>query len=75
MKSDMLGLASKASRSRRQGEVSIPRVDHAQNLVHESYVEFEWDPHKSALNEEKHGIGFSDARSLWSDPGLVLLPS
>jgi hypothetical protein len=38
-------------------------------------VEFEWDPHKSALNKEKHGIGFSEARALWDDPGLVLLPS
>lgn len=43
--------------------------------MHESLVEFEWDPHKSALNLEKHGIGFSEARALWNDPGLVLLPS
>jgi uncharacterized DUF497 family protein len=38
-------------------------------------VEFEWDPHKSVLNKEKHGIGFPEARALWNDTGLVLLPS
>ena len=43
--------------------------------MHQLCVEFEWDPHKSLLNQEKHGIGFSDAQALWNDPGLVLLPS
>lgn len=38
-------------------------------------MEFEWDPSKSALNETKHGIGFAEARELWEDPGLIILPS
>jgi len=39
------------------------------------FVEFEWDPSKTALNEAKHGIGFAEARALWEDPGLIILPS
>ncbi len=38
-------------------------------------MEFEWDPAKSALNEAKHGIGFTEARQLWEDPGLIIFPS
>lgn len=38
-------------------------------------MEFEWDFAKSALNEAKHGIGFAEARALWEDPGLIILPS
>lgn len=38
-------------------------------------MEFEWDPVKSTLNNEKHGIDFSAAQALWNDPGLILLPS
>ena len=38
-------------------------------------MEFEWDPHKSALNLQKHGISFPDAQCLWRDSGLILLPS
>lgn len=39
------------------------------------FVEFEWDPAKSALSETKHGIGFAESRALWEDPGLIILPS
>lgn len=38
-------------------------------------MDFEWDPDKSALNQQKHGIGFPEARALWSDPSLMILPS
>ena len=38
-------------------------------------MEFEWDPDKSAVNQQKHGIGFSEARVLWRDPSLMILPS
>ena len=31
-------------------------------------VDFEFDPAKSAANLEKHGIDFTDAQALWSDP-------
>lgn len=34
-------------------------------------MEFEWDPHKSAMNETKHGIDFAAAQSLWEYPSLV----
>ena len=31
-------------------------------------MEFEWDPAKEAVNEEKHGIGFVDAMAVFDDP-------
>ena len=30
-------------------------------------MEFEFDPAKSAANEQKHGIDFEQAQKLWSD--------
>jgi uncharacterized DUF497 family protein len=33
---------------------------------------FEFDPKKSAMNEEKHGIDFIDAQQLWMVPSLVM---
>lgn len=35
---------------------------------------FEYDKNKSASNLAKHGIDFSEARSLWNDPGLIEVP-
>ena len=32
---------------------------------------FEFDPKKSALNQEKHGINFADAQQLWSVPSVI----
>ncbi|WP_082829716.1 BrnT family toxin [Ectothiorhodospira sp. BSL-9] len=32
---------------------------------------FEYDPFKSQLNLEKHGIDFEDAQELWQDPDVV----
>lgn len=40
-----------------------------------SVVEFVWDPGKDAANRSKHGIGFTEARRLWQDSGLIVLPS
>ncbi len=34
-------------------------------------MEFEFDPYKSAVNKEKHGIDFIEAQALWFDPGKV----
>ena len=31
------------------------------------YIKFDWDPYKSGLNRQKHGIDFSSARMLWED--------
>ena len=38
-------------------------------------AEFEYDPDKSLRNYRKHGIDFEDARNLWDDSSLVILPS
>ncbi len=37
-------------------------------------MEFEYDPAKSAKNEEKHGIGFEEAQRLWEDPDMIQFP-
>ncbi len=34
-------------------------------------MEFEWDSQKSLTNQEKHGIDFETAKSLWTDEGRV----
>lgn len=34
-------------------------------------MEFEFDPYKSAVNKEKHGIDFIEAQALWFDSGKV----
>ena len=36
---------------------------------------FEFDPAKSALNKEKHGIDFVEAHALWDDPDLLEIPA
>jgi len=33
---------------------------------------FEFDPKKSAINQEKHGINFVDAQQLWSVQSVIL---
>jgi hypothetical protein len=38
-------------------------------------VEFEFDPHKSATNQEKHGIDFTSAPRLWQDVIRVEVPA
>lgn len=37
-------------------------------------MEFEFDPKKSKSNEQKHGIDFIAAQSLWGDPDLLEIP-
>ncbi|GAA5316988.1 MAG: BrnT family toxin [Candidatus Pelagadaptatus aseana] len=32
---------------------------------------FEYDPNKSQINLEKHGIDFDSAQELWQDPDLI----
>jgi len=34
-------------------------------------MKFDYDPHKSALNKQKHGIDFVEAQLLWNDPDLL----
>ena len=38
-------------------------------------MEFEYDLDKSRANAVKHGIDFEQARSLWGDSCLIILPS
>jgi len=38
-------------------------------------MDFEYDPAKSAENKRKHGIDFSEAQALWTDPAVVEIPA
>ncbi len=38
-------------------------------------MDFEFDPHKSATNKEKHGIDFAEAQILWEDRDRLLVPA
>ena len=38
-------------------------------------MEFEFDPKKSAANEQKHGIDFVAAQQLWNDPDAIGFPA
>ena len=38
-------------------------------------MEFEFDPTKSAVNQEKHGISFVRAQELWQDSLRVEVPA
>ncbi len=35
---------------------------------------FEFDPQKSGINKEKHGIDFDEAQAIWNDPNLIEIP-
>lgn len=34
-------------------------------------MKFDYDPNKSDLNKQKHGIDFVEAQLLWDDPNLL----
>ena len=38
-------------------------------------MEFEFDPNKSEINKNKHGIDFIEAQELWNDPDLLEIPA
>jgi len=38
-------------------------------------MDFEFDPHKNAINKEKHGIDFAGAQKLWEDRDRLLVPA
>ena len=38
-------------------------------------MDFEFDPAKSAVNLKKHGIDFTGAQALWSDPDRLEIPA
>ena len=35
-------------------------------------MKFEYDPNKSAINIQKHGIGFEEAKLLWTVPHIEI---
>ncbi|MEA4855902.1 MAG: BrnT family toxin [Solidesulfovibrio sp.] len=38
-------------------------------------MEFAFDPEKSRMNQEKHGIDFVAVQALWDDPDLLQIPA
>ncbi len=36
---------------------------------------FAFDPAKSLYNKDKHGIDFSEAQAIWSDPRCLIAPA
>ena len=38
-------------------------------------MEFEFDPSKSKINQQKHGIDFIKAQRLWEDIGRIVIPT
>ena len=38
------------------------------------YMNFEFNPDKSRINQEKHGISFQQAQLLWDDPDYIEIP-
>ena len=36
-------------------------------------IQFEWDSHKSKINERKHGVSFEEARSVFFDDHARLI--
>jgi uncharacterized protein len=38
-------------------------------------MEVEFDPNKSAINKQKHGIDFIEAQALWNDVDRVEVPA
>lgn len=38
-------------------------------------MNFEFDPEKSVINKQKHGIDFVEAQALWDDPDLIEIPA
>jgi hypothetical protein len=40
-------------------------------LEHPVDIQFEWDEVKAISNEEKHGVAFSEATTIFTDPFLI----
>lgn len=36
---------------------------------------FEYDPNKSMINFDKHGIDFDEAKNLWNDESKIVFPA
>jgi uncharacterized DUF497 family protein len=47
------------------------RVDNRWSTVYSvnmEYIRFQWDAHKSVVNQRKHGVSFEEAQSAFYDP-------
>ena len=44
------------------------------NIITNEGYEFEWDPNKDAKNQEKHGISFTEAASVFDDTIAITIP-
>jgi len=38
-------------------------------------MEFDFDPNKSRMNREKHGLDFVEAQNLWLDDSRLVIPA
>lgn len=38
-------------------------------------MEFDFDPVKSRINKQKHGIDFREAQKLWNDAYRIIIPA
>jgi len=38
-------------------------------------MDFEFDEHKSGINQDKHGIDFIETQKLWNDPDRIEIPA
>lgn len=56
------------------GGVTLTRVCQVSCTSYTSRVEFEWDPEKDRGNQEKHGISFGEAMSVFGDPLARTVP-
>jgi uncharacterized protein len=44
------------------------RLQAAEDACYTGFMAFEWDPRKAASNLSKHGVSFTEAASVFSDP-------
>ena len=42
------------------------------SILAQTFVDFEFDPHKSETNKSKHGIDFVQAQALWKSKHVLL---
>ena len=56
------------------GDVTLARVCRVSFTSYTPRVEFEWDPEKDRINQEKHGISFAEAMTVFGDPLARTVP-
>jgi uncharacterized protein len=56
------------------GGLTLTRVYSVDCTSYTPRVEFEWDPEKDHINQEKHGISFAEALTVFGDPLACTVP-